>query len=69
MAVMEAECVQDKVEDAWTELQDECGLEHTANMKQCLRVTISRYMATPDTARLSIQEENGVCIAVCVNHN
>ncbi|XP_045102897.1 inactive phospholipase C-like protein 1 isoform X1 [Portunus trituberculatus] len=58
--LVEAECVQDKVEDAWMELQDECGLEHTANMKQCLRVTISRYMATPDTARLSIQEENGV---------
>ncbi|KAG0710031.1 Inactive phospholipase C-like protein 1 [Chionoecetes opilio] len=60
VSLVEGECVQDKVEDAWTELQDECGLEHTANMKQCLRVTISRYMATPDTARLSIQEENGV---------
>ena len=54
--------MQDKVEDAWMELQDECGLEHTANMKQCLRVTISRYMATPDAAQLSIQEENGVCL-------
>lgn len=53
---------QDKVEAAWSDLQDECGLQHTANMKQCLRVAISRYMATPDTSRLTIQEENGVCI-------
>lgn len=59
---MEAESEQEKVEGAWTDLQDECGLDHTANMKQCLKVAISRYMATPDTSRLSIQEENGVCL-------
>ncbi|KAK8739653.1 hypothetical protein OTU49_003452, partial [Cherax quadricarinatus] len=58
--LVEAECEQSKVESAWSDLQDECGLEHTANMKQCLRVAISRYMATPDTSRLTIQEENGV---------
>nr|XP_045603275.1 inactive phospholipase C-like protein 1 [Procambarus clarkii] len=59
-ALIEADNEQMKVESAWCDLQEECGLEHTANMKQCLRVAISRYMATPDTNRLTIQEENGV---------
>ncbi|XP_071543528.1 inactive phospholipase C-like protein 1 isoform X2 [Panulirus ornatus] len=59
-ALIEAEYEEGKLEGAWSDLQYECGLEHTANMKQCLKVAISRYMATPDTNRLSIQEENGV---------
>ncbi|ROT65181.1 hypothetical protein C7M84_016856 [Penaeus vannamei] len=59
-SLTEAEFEENKVEQAWTDLQDECGLEHTANMKQCLKVTISRYMAHPDTNQLSIREENGI---------
>ncbi|XP_063585397.1 inactive phospholipase C-like protein 2 [Penaeus indicus] len=59
-SLTEAEFEESKVERAWTDLQDECGLEHTANMKQCLKVTISRYMAHPDTNQLSIREENGI---------
>ncbi|XP_042226630.1 inactive phospholipase C-like protein 1 [Homarus americanus] len=59
-ALNEAEFEQGKVEAAWSDLQDECGLEHTVNMKQCLKVAISRYLATPETNRLSIQEEKGI---------
>lgn len=66
-ALIEAEYEEGKLEGAWSDLQYECGLEHTANMKQCLKVAISRYMATPDTHRLSIQEENGVRSYLCFN--
>ncbi|KAK3868344.1 hypothetical protein Pcinc_026256, partial [Petrolisthes cinctipes] len=64
-ALADAEYEQDKVEGAWSDVQDECGLQHTANMKQCLRVAISRYMATPDTSRLTVQEENGIPVLRC----
>ncbi|KAK7070142.1 hypothetical protein SK128_011546 [Halocaridina rubra] len=60
ISLVDAEFEQNKVELAWSDLQDELGLEHTANMKQCLKVAISRYMAHPDISHLSIQEENGI---------
>ncbi|XP_068201247.1 inactive phospholipase C-like protein 1 isoform X1 [Palaemon carinicauda] len=58
--LVEAEFEQNKVELAWSDLQDECGLGHIANMKQCLKVAISRYMTHPDVSGLSIYEEKGV---------
>ena len=58
--LVEGEFEENKVETAWSDLQDECGLGHTANMKQCLKVAISRYMTHPNINNLSIHEENGV---------
>ncbi|CAL4062327.1 unnamed protein product, partial [Meganyctiphanes norvegica] len=58
--VLESEYIQEKVESAWRDLQDECGLQHTANMKQCLKVTVHRFLAHPDTSKLTIKEENGI---------
>ncbi|XP_076033546.1 inactive phospholipase C-like protein 1 isoform X2 [Oratosquilla oratoria] len=58
--LMEAEHSEQSVEGAWADLQDECGLENTANMKQCLRVTVSRFLASPGVKSLAIVEDNGV---------
>ena len=48
------------VELAWSDLQRECGLDHTANIKQCLKVVIKRFLSEPGNPTLSIVKENGV---------
>ena len=49
-----------QVEVAWRELQLECGLELTSNMKQCLKIAISRFFTHPDNYSLSIESHDGV---------
>ncbi|RXG59902.1 Zinc transporter ZIP13-like protein [Armadillidium vulgare] len=59
-ALSSAEQSQQSVETAWCDLQEECGLDYTANVKQCIKVVIMRFLSQPGNPTLSIVKENDV---------
>ncbi|CAM1332324.1 Uncharacterised protein g10843 [Pycnogonum litorale] len=48
-----------EVDRAITELRTECGLPETANIKQCLRVIVTRLCSSHDVTDVKLVEENG----------
>jgi hypothetical protein len=54
--------IQQNADAAMEDLRTECGLDDTANMKQCLRVLLQRLSACPQVNSMAIHDEHGVSI-------
>jgi len=60
------DAVMNSWDSAWIDLQTECGLELTANMKQCLKVVMARFLTHQNNYSLTVVTEDGVGVVVAI---